>query len=328
MWNTSNDRRAVTSTVAGSLTASEPAPAAIGRLARYRYVWHIARGLRPHHWAKNLLLFSAALLSGHPFDLAVLSQAAIAFVAFSLCASAAYVVNDVMDMKVDRLHPVKCNRPFAAGSLPAAWGLPLAAFTLCLGLLAGLALPNSFMICLLLYVLVTSLYSAWLKQLFVVDVATLASLHTLRVVAGGYATGLPISNWLLVACMLLFFSLALGKRCSELRRLASESKDSTMGRGYLVGDLAPLETVGLICGLLAGLALIIFVDRGAVISLYRLQIALWLLSPVYFYWIARFWRKANQGEPLEDPVVFVLRDPVSIAMGFGVFVWLQVATIV
>jgi 4-hydroxybenzoate polyprenyltransferase len=293
----------------------------------FYYTRHVASALRPHHWTKNLLLFSAALLGNHPFDAVTLSQAVLAFVAFSLCASAAYLVNDVMDMDVDRLHPVKRNRPFAAGVLPATCGLPLAAITLGLGILAGAALPVNFMICLLLYVLVTSVYSAWLKRLFLVDVATLASLYTLRLVAGGYATGTPVSKWLMAACMLLFLSLALGKRCSELRRLVAENKRSPDGRGYVVGDLAPLATIGLICGLLAGLALIGYLNRGAVISLYQLEIALWLLSPVYFYWIARFWRKANQGEPLEDPVVFVLRDPVSIAMGCGLLIWLQVPTI-
>jgi 4-hydroxybenzoate polyprenyltransferase len=322
MWNTSiYSCHATTSSVA----LRERTPNAIA--GQLRFALHVANALRPHHWSKNLLLFSAVLLGSHPYDAAMLSQAALAFVAFSLCASAAYLVNDVVDMDVDRLHPVKRNRPFAAGALPATCGLPLAAIVLGLGILAGAALPVSFLICLLLYVLVTTVYSTWLKRLFLVDVATLASLYTLRLVAGGYATGTPVSKWLVAACMLLFLSLALGKRCSELRRLVTENKRSPNGRGYVVGDLAPLATIGLTCGLLAGLALIAYVNRGAAISLYQLEIALWLLGPVYFYWIARFWRKTNQGEPLEDPVVFVLRDPVSIALGCGLLIWLQVPAI-
>ena len=73
--------------------------------------------------------------------------------------------------------------------------------------------------------------------------------------------------------------------------------------------------------------LIGFVNHGVTISLYQLEIALWLLGPAYFVWIARFWHKANQGEPLEDPVVFVLRDPVSIALGLCLMIWLQVPAI-
>ena len=325
MWNTPIELCPVTTSGVTLRAAGECASAASA--ARHHHLLHIVRALRPHHWAKNLLLFSALLVGGDSFNSAVLPRALLGFIAFSLCASAAYLVNDVLDMEADRLHPTKRNRPFAAGALPAAWGLPLAALSLGLGLLAGAALPERFMTCLLLYVLSTSLYSAWLKRLFVVDVATLASLYSLRLVAGGYATGIPVSKWLLAACTLLFLSLALGKRCSELRRLVAEKKSSSLGRGYVVGDLARLETVGLICGLLAGLALIGFVNRGVTINLYQLEIALWLLGPVYFFWIARFWRKANQGEPLEDPVVFVLRDPVSIALGLCLMVWLQVPTI-
>jgi 4-hydroxybenzoate polyprenyltransferase len=308
-----------------SVALRDPLPSAIA--GQLRFALHVGNALRPHHWTKNLLLFSAVLLSSHPYDAILLSQAALAFVAFSLCASAAYLVNDVVDIDVDRLHPVKRNRPFAAGALPAACGLPLAAIALGLGIMAGAALPVSFLVCLLLYVVATTIYSTWLKKLFLVDVATLALLYTLRLVAGGYATGTPVSKWLVAACMLLFLSLALGKRCSELRRLATENKCSPDGRGYVVDDLAPLATIGLTCGLLAGLALIAYVNSGTVLGLYQLETALWLFGPIYFYWIARFWRKTNQGEPLEDPVVFVLRDPVSIALGCGLLIWLQVPAI-
>ncbi len=325
MWNTPIELCPVTPSGVAVRTPNECAPDALS--VWHRRLPHIARALRPHHWTKNLLLFSAVLVGGGGVNSGALSRALLAFAAFSLCASAAYLVNDVLDIESDRLHPTKRNRPFAAGALPATWGLPLAALSLGLGLLAGAALPERFMICLLLYVLATSLYSAWLKRLFFVDVATLASLYSLRLVAGGYATGMPVSKWLLAACTLLFVSLALGKRCAELRRLVSEKKRSSLGRGYVVGDLVRLETLGLVCGLLAGVALIGFVNRGVTINLYQWKIALWLLGPVYFFWIARFWRKANQGEPLEDPVVFVLRDPVSIALGFCLMAWLQIPVI-
>ena len=118
-----------------------------------------------------------------------------------------------------------------------------------------------------------------------------------------------------------------GKACLELRRLVAEGRNSPLGRGYVVADLPRLETVGLASGLLVGLAMIGFINAGDMINAYHLEIAVWLLVPVYFFWIARFWRKANQGESLEDPVVFVLRDPVSIAMGLGLMIWLQAPNI-
>lgn len=324
MWNTPADLRfAIPSGIA--LRADDACGTAAVVGSRARCAWHVARALRPHHWTKNLLLFAAVLLGQNPLDPSLLMPAVMAFVAFSLCASAAYLVNDVLDIDADRRHPTKRNRPFAAGALPATWGVPLAALALSLGLLAGTTLPLAFTICLLLYVLMTSLYSTWLKRLFAVDVITLATLYTLRLVAGGFATGTPVSNWLLAACMLLFLSLALAKRSSELKRLVAEKKSSSLGRGYVVNDLGLLTSLGQICGYLAGLALTVYLSNGAMGGSYKL--ALLLVCPIYFYWITRFWRKANQGEALEDPVVFVLRDPVSIALGCGLLVWLQVPTI-
>lgn len=286
------------------------------------------RAMRPQHWVKNLLVFVPLLLSHQVLDRTLLARSVIAFVAFCLCASAAYLVNDLSDVEADRRHPLKQFRPFAAQQLSVAWGLPLAMGLLLGGVTIGAVwLPAGFAIALLTYVLLTSLYTAWLKRWIVVDALTLAALYGLRIIGGGLATGIPVSKWLLAFSTFLFLSLAFAKRCAELRRLATQREDKTRGRGYLVHDLSLLEWIGPANGYLAGLVFALYIESGTMAALYRNPLPLWLICPLYFYWITRLWRKAWRGDLLEDPVVFVVRDPVSLAISVAVLGLMAWATI-
>jgi 4-hydroxybenzoate polyprenyltransferase len=284
--------------------------------------------MRPHHWVKNLLLFAAPLLLEGPFHVSWMGPATVAFIAFSLCASAAYLMNDVLDIDADRRHPKKCNRPFAAGVLPVSWAPKLAIGSLGLGLAAAATLSAEFAMCLLVYVALSSAYSVWLKPLVVVDVLALAALYTLRFLAGGIATGIPVSSWLLASCMLLFLSLALAKRHAELGRVAREGNHSPAGRAYVVGDLTLLSCVGQICGYLAGLVFAVYLFGGVATGVHDYEMMACFVCPLYLCWITRFWAKTRQGEALEDPVVFVLRDPMSVATGCGMILWLQIPAVV
>jgi len=290
--------------------------------------WHAVRAMRPHHWAKNLLVFAAPLLLQGPFSVSWMTPAIMAFVAFSLCASAAYLMNDVLDIESDRRHPKKCHRPFAAGVLPVSCAPKLAIGSLALGLAAAATLSVTFAVCLLVYVALSSVYSLWLKPLMIVDVLALAALYTLRFLAGGIATGIPVPSWLLACCMLLFLSLALAKRHAELRRLANEGRHSPAGRAYLVSDLTLLSCVGQICGYLAGLVFAVSLVGGTFAGVHDYEMMACFVCPLYLCWIGRFWAKTRQGEALEDPVVFVLRDPLSVATACAMVLWLQFPALV
>src|SRR5262249_27664978 len=154
--------------------------------------------LRVHQWAKNALVVMPVLLAPAIPSPRTLLRAALAAFTLSLCASAGYVFNDLMDVAADRAHQTKRRRPFASGDLPLAYGPPLLFLLLtCSFGLALATLPLSFVGMLALYLVITLAYSFYLKSKLMIDVIVLAWLYTHRVVAGGLATAVPVSEWLL-----------------------------------------------------------------------------------------------------------------------------------
>ena len=275
----------------------------------------IAKAMRVHQWVKQVLLLVPLLLARRFDDVTLLVDAAAAFLAFSLCASSVYVVNDLADIEADRHHPRKRKRPFAAGTLPIMFGPPLlvalliGAFTI-----SALMLPASFMALLVLYLIVNGLYSSVLKSKVLVDVMVLASLYTLRIYAGGVATELVVSEWLLAFSIFMFTSLAFAKRYVEMARLSREGATAAKGRGYQVGDLSLIESIGPTSGYLAVLVFALYIHEGAP-EVYANKSLLWLTCPLLLYWITRLWFLAKRAELHDDPVVFAVTDKVSLGVG-------------
>ena len=278
--------------------------------SRRRALADWARLLRPHQWSKNLLLLVPPL-GAHRLDAGVLRPALLAVGAFALASSSAYVVNDLLDRESDRAHPVKSRRPLAAGAISPVAALAVAAAALAAALLLALALPAPFAGAVAAYAAITVAYSVRLKRVAVLDVLVLASLYTLRILAGTLATGVPTSSWLFTLAIFLFLSLALVKRTSELRRIADP------GRGYSTADLEILSMLGVASGLLAVLVLALYLASGDVARLYAHHERLWLLCPLALYWVSRLWLLARRGAVDEDPVLFALTDRTSHLVGLG-----------
>src|SRR5690606_4361841 len=152
---------------------------------------------------------------------------------FSLCASAVYIANDLMDLESDRQHPRKRNRPFASGSMPAWIGVGLAPVLLAVSLLLAWQVGGNFLPWLVFYFVLTCGISLVLQQLVLVDCLTLAVLYTFRIVSGAAAAGMMLSYWLLAFSGFLFLSLAFVKRYAELQVQLSQGKEMVHGRGYL-----------------------------------------------------------------------------------------------
>jgi 4-hydroxybenzoate polyprenyltransferase/phosphoserine phosphatase len=280
-----------------------------------RAVW---RALRPIQWVKNVLLFVPLLLAHEIGNVEKLLACCLAFVAFSACASAVYVLNDLLDIEADRHHPVKRKRPLASGALPIHMGLLLAVSGLTIGIGLSLSsLPPDFTWGLALYVVVNCLYSLWLKRKLGLDVILLAGLYVLRVILGGIAVELVVSEWLMALSLFLFTSLAFAKRHAELSRLSDEDEETARGRGYLVGDLRLIETLGPTSGYLAVLVLALYInsENETMKRLYAHPWALWLICPLLMYWITRLWFVVTRRELDEDPILYALRDRVGIAVG-------------
>jgi 4-hydroxybenzoate polyprenyltransferase len=274
----------------------------------------LIKELRTHQWAKNALVVLPVLLAPATPPPVVLARALLAALTFSLCASAGYVFNDLLDLEADRIHPSKANRPFASGALPIFLGFPLFLGLLSLSFaLAFAVMPRAFIAMLLLYFLGTLSYSLYLKRLLLLDVLVLAGLYTHRILSGGIATDVPVSAWLLGFSMFLFTSLAFAKRFVELHAMTSDEK--VKNRGYYRADLPMITGMGTASGYIAALVFMLYVDSSAVRASYREPSLLWLVLPVLLFWLGRIWLLAGRGHLQEDPVKFALRDRTSLACG-------------
>jgi len=285
------------------------------------------RALRVHQWLKNVLIFVPLVMAHRVAEPQLLWQTIVAFAAFNLTASSVYLLNDLLDLEVDRGHPRKRARPFAAGDIPLAYGI--AAFPVLLALaalLVAVTASAAFALTLVGYYVVTLAYSLWLKQIVLVDVVTLAGLYTLRIFAGAAVMGTPPSFWLLAFSVFLFLSLALVKRYSEMRVLRKTGKESAPGRGYRGEDLALLTSVGTASGFAAVVVAALYINSPDVSKLYGSPEWLWLICPLLLYWISRVWLLANRGEVHDDPVVFALRDHGSQIVGVLALVTIFLAT--
>ena len=266
------------------------------------------RAIRPHQWLKNLLIFVPIFLVQRLSDPLSFHQAGMAFIAFSLCASSVYLLNDMLDLASDRQHPTKRFRPFAAGDLPIIYGV-LGMFGLLFGsILIAFALPPFFVGVLGLYYISTLAYSLWLKSSVLVDALMLAILYTLRLIAGAAAISVVPSFWLLAFSMFIFLSLAFIKRYSELLAIDLEGSGRLIGRGYQAVDMETVSQLGTASGYLAVMVMALYINSDKVYAQYARPEALWLFCPLMLYWISRMWLLTRRGQMHDDPVVFTMKD--------------------
>jgi 4-hydroxybenzoate polyprenyltransferase len=286
----------------------DPAP---GRVTRLRS-W--IRALRLYQWIKNVLVFVAPAAGHTLFEPATLQATMLAYVAFGLAASGVYLLNDLLDLPSDRRHPRKRRRPFASGALPLAGGLVLSPTLVGASVLLAAAINHRFLIALLAYLVCTTTYSMWLKRRTFIDVAMLAALYTLRVVAGAAAAGLTLSFWLLAVCAYGFLGLALLKRYAELRTMETEGHVAVAGRGYVTSDVPVVLALGVGASLLATLVTALYIESYAGMALYARPEMLWVLVGLMLMGVGRLWLKAGRGQMHDDPIVFVARDRWSLAL--------------
>lgn len=274
----------------------------------------IVKAARPHQWSKNLLIFIPLLLA-HSLTVAKLLAALAAFVCFSLTASSAYIVNDVLDLEADRVHPTKRLRPFANGDLGALTGLLMVVGFLAVSFAGTRLLPAKFLVWLLIYLVSTFAYSMYLKRIALVDVLVLSGLYILRLAAGSAATETPISHWLAGFSLFLFLSLAIVKRFAELENLRLSNVAPKNGRGYLMSDQEMLRSFGTASAYAAVVVLAIYISGVEVTRLYHRPDLLWFAVPLILLWLNRIWLLASRGELDEDPTAFAITDGFSWLMG-------------
>jgi 4-hydroxybenzoate polyprenyltransferase len=277
----------------------------------------IPQALRPYQWLKNALVFVPFLLSHEVGAVAKWVAATLLFFAFSFCASAGYVVNDILDRRQDRLHPRRRLRPIASGEAPLAQAIWLPLPLLVLAALCCAFLPPFCVLALVAYFVMTLLYSTVVKNLVIADVLLLALLYLLRLLAGSLATADVVSHWLLAFALTLFLSLALCKRVSELSVWRSIDHGGAPGRKYRAEDIPVLQMMAVSSGFLACLIMVLYIQSPEILRLYRRPEWLWVGVVALLYWLGRLFIYSHRGECPDDPLLFVVQDKTTLVVLAG-----------
>ena len=271
----------------------------------------VLKAIRPHQWVKNLLLL-LPLIASHRFDLETLVPILLGIVAFSFAASSIYIINDLLDLEADRLHPTKCRRPFASGAVPIRVGM-LAFVVLALSALGIAATLNwGFFGIVLLYTITSLAYSLKLKRMRWVDIATLASLYTIRVVAGAAAGQVDVSVYMLIFIFPVFIALGCVKRLTELTLATTDAR--LPGRGYGRrdrGDLVNVAGIG-VFGALLVFFLYTVSEQGE--ALYPDTWLMWIAMIPLGWWLIRMVALGWFGKQDYDPIVFAMRDKFGLGL--------------
>ena len=271
----------------------------------------LLRALRPHQWVKNALLF-VPLIASHSFMLESLLMVLLGMAAFSAAASTIYIVNDLIDLEADRLHATKHRRPFASGAVPIQVGM-LTCFGL--GLIAlGLSamLGWAFLGVIALYMTLSLAYSLRLKRLRWVDIATLASLYTLRVVAGALAVHVNVSSYLIIFIFPTFLCLGCVKRLTEVT--LAKGDERLPGRGYGRPDRSDLLNVAVLGAVAALLIFFLYSFTEHAIERYPSRWLLWVAAIPLALWMFRLVWLGYKGKQDYDPIVFAMRDKRGLGL--------------
>lgn len=272
--------------------------------------------VRVHHWVKNTLLFLPLALTPQLLSLHSVLQCILGFFALCISCSGTYLLNDVFDRAADRLHWSKCKRPVASGRISTSSAL-LGGLGLCaVGLVSAFAIDPVFAVILATYIVLSISYSYYLKTLVLLDLVTLASMFTLRIMMGAVLIGGVITPWLPVFVFLFFGGLSTAKRTAELVARTKRHDHSNNRRGYEGQDIHLLISLGISFSIGALVILSVFLANVAVPeALYQSPLRLWIAVPLLLVWTMRIWILAARGSLPDDPVLFSLKDPVSLIAG-------------
>ncbi|WFU24779.1 UbiA family prenyltransferase [Bradyrhizobium sp. CB1717] len=269
-----------------------------------------AKALRVYQYAKNTLVF-VPVITAHQMNFTTLGYALLAFLAFSACASGAYLMNDLLDLAADRQHPTKRHRALASGDLPISSALLAVPVLWSFAVAASLFISPLFLGVLGAYLATTIAYSLVLKRKMLVDVVTLAGLYSLRIVAGAVGVGVVLSEWLLIFSLFVFTSLALIKRFSELSMREGAGLADPSNRDYRITDLHVIAAMAAASAMNAVTVFSLYVSSTAVTPLYSRPWMLWLMTPLLLYWFGRALMMAHRREMPDDPILYAFRDGPS-----------------
>ncbi|MGO4917813.1 UbiA family prenyltransferase [Pseudogemmobacter sp. W21_MBD1_M6] len=271
----------------------------------------LIRAIRPHQWVKNILLLMP-MIAAHNFQMSTLLTVIQGIMAFSAAASCIYLINDLVDLEADRLHSTKRNRPFASGAVPLGVGMAACAGLGFFALGVAAWLNPAFLGVVLIYMMLSLAYSLKLKRMRWVDIATLAMLYTLRVVAGAAAGSVSASVFMLIFIFPVFIALGCVKRLTELTLATSDER--LPGRGYGRPDRSDLLNVAGLGIVGALLIFFLYTFSAQARMLYPSQWLLWVAMIPMAIWLTRMVWLGYTGKQDYDPIVFAMKDKMGIGI--------------
>lgn len=267
--------------------------------------------IRAYQWIKNVLVF-APMFAANQLTLENLNNSSIAFIAFCLSASSAYLFNDLLDLKADRSHSYKKFRPIANGSISIKNAMILLLAMFLSSILLAYSIGVNFSLTIFTYWLISISYSLIIKKIVILDIFVLCILYTFRIYSGGVATEIPLSFWLLVFSIFLFLSLAAIKRQSELVNLKKSKKSKlVLGRGYSIEDLPFVSMIALSAGFISVLIAGFYINSSEIMILYSKIWSLWLSCVTLILWLIKILYASSKGLIIDDPIIYALKDNAS-----------------
>lgn len=273
------------------------------------------RTIRIHQWAKNFLIFIPLLLSHNFTNTGKILNCIAAFVAFGLCASATYIINDLLDIENDRSHHEKRFRPIPAGNIGFVACVATIGVFFALAAFFAFSIDMRLMLMLLAYIIITLCYSFCLKKLIIVDIIALAFFYIFRLYFGAVAVDVPISHWFITFATFIFLSLGAVKRYTEILKTKESSREKLSGRGYTVDDISIISNIGVSAGLISVLTYIIYINYGANEYYRNPAVLLWGSFPL-LYFILKIWIKASRNEVQDDPIVYAIKTKENYLLFF------------
>lgn len=274
----------------------------------------IAKQLRVHQWAKNVLIFIPIIAARDNVILTDIVNVILSFFAFSAVASLVYVVNDLIDLSNDRSHATKRNRPFASGNLNLLYGLLLIFVLPIIAVIISLNVSFVLLMFCIGYFILNILYSKILKKVALLDCVFLSLMYVYRVIVGSLVISINISPWLLSFSFFLFLSLSFVKRYAEIEKMSS-SENKAIGRGYIKDDKFLLLIMSVALGFISVLICNLFYNSDEIKHTFKSIWFAYINLPILSYWLCRIYLITFRGQMNEDPVMFAIKDKVSLFLG-------------
>ena len=272
---------------------------------------NIIKAIRLHHWIKNLLVFLPFIAANQSFSVSVFQKLFFGFLSFSLCASAGYIINDILDLKNDRKHITKKHRPLVSGKISIKNGWLIAAVLIFFSFFVALKIENNYFVLFLIFYFILSLsYSLFFKKIILVDCIALTILYSVRIFAGSVIVNIFPSFWFITFSIFIFLSLAFLKRYVEIPN--TKNKQIISGRDYYSSDKLLVKILGINSGYISVLILALYLNSDIIIILYQDPKWMWGIVISFLFWVNWIWLKAHRNLANDDPVIFIIKDKASI----------------